>query len=50
MEILINKLVFAQEPHTNSLIAWIINKKRYKKECFLMDINRKIWSNIARYF
>ena len=43
MEVLIDKLEFAQEPHTNGLITWDISGKRYKKGYFLTEIIKKIW-------
>lgn len=50
MEILINKLEFDQELLENGLLAWNINRKRYKKECLLMDIIVKIMLNIEKHF
>lgn len=42
MGILIDKLEFVQKPLKNSLIIWYIGGKRYKKGCFLMNMNKKM--------
>ena len=49
MEVLIDELEFAQEPHVNSLITWVINGNRYKNVYFFMDMNKKICWSIKKH-
>ena len=41
-ELLIVGQEFAQKKPENSLIAWVINRKKYKKAFFIIDINKKM--------
>ena len=50
IEVLIDELEFAQKPHVNGLIAWVINRSKYKKVSSLIDINEKMWWSIGRHF
>lgn len=42
MEILIDEQEFVQELLENGLIVWGISGKKYRKKCFLTDMNGKI--------